>query len=116
MEMLIRDRDSAQQAIDAIKAAYKDGEHVMTLWPFPLPTAAQKTKASILIKEIAKSEGFDDVRDLKTYFLMKYFGSVYAEQDGEDVEVVRTGLTDLSKDELSYLIDRLEQFKAEAGI
>ena len=97
-----------------IKEAYASGTpHEMWLWPFPIPTAAQKTKASILIKEIAQSQGFDDVRDLKAYFSMKYFGSTFVEENGVDVEVVRTGLTDLNKEELSFLIDRLEQFKAE---
>lgn len=114
-QVYMSDKRGAQHAIDQIKKAYATGKPHMVVIQEPTPqgTSKQKTKAMTLISMIANETGESDVRRVKDTFLndMGWF-----EELAEEMAPMRIGITDLSKEQLSYLIDRLEQFCAEHGM
>lgn len=114
-QIYVSDHGAAQHAIDMVKRAYATGQpHLVIIHePTPQANSKQKQKAMTIISMIARETGEQDVRYVKDAFLndMGFF-----EELVEEMKPMRIGLTDLSKEQLSFFIDRLEQFCAENGM
>lgn len=106
-------RQSAQHAIDEIKKAHATGlTHIVIIQePVEQATNPQKTKAMTMISIIAKETGEQDVERMKWMMLNEQ--GWFAELLEELQRPIR--LTDLSKEQISEFIDRLDQFMAEQG-
>ena len=113
-QIYVSSRNSAQHAIDAIKDAYASGSPhlVLVMPPEPQASSKQKQKAMTIISKIAQETGETDVRQTK-HIMLNDMG--WFDEQVELQSPVPLGLTDLNKAELSFLIDRLEQFCAEQG-
>lgn len=114
-QVYFADKSGAQHAIDQIKRAYATGQpHMMIIQePKAQASSKQKVKAMTLCSLIARETGEQDVDRIKDHFLNDegWFPELAAE-----LEPMRIGLTNLDKTDLSYFIDRLEQFCAENGM
>lgn len=114
-QVYMSDRAGAQHAIDQIKKAYATGQPHMIIIQEPTAQASSKQKkmAMTLVSLIARETGEEDVDRMKDQLLneMGWFAELV-----EEKKPMRVSLSHLSKDDVSFFIERLLQLCAEQGI